>query len=69
MFRGSLIFLVVPSLMPIEGMINLYKYIDVIERKGILDMRKASPDGGEKFQDIVPCLSSEKVKTIFRKQH
>jgi len=55
--------------MPIEGMINLYKYIDVIERKGILDMRKASPDGGEKFQDIVPCLSSEKVKTIFRKQH
>jgi len=29
---------------------NLYKYIDVIERKAILDMRKAFPDGGGKFQ-------------------
>ena len=32
-------------------------------------MKKAFPDGGEKFQDIVPCLSSGKVKTIFRKQN
>jgi len=47
---------------------NLYKHIDVIERKAILDMRKAFPDGG-KFQDIVPCLSSAKVKTNFRKQN
>jgi len=29
---------------------NLYKYIDVIERKAIPDMRKAFPDGGGKFQ-------------------
>jgi len=36
--------------MPIEGMMNLYKYIDVIERKVIPDMRKAFPDGGRKFQ-------------------
>ena len=55
--------------MPIEGMMNLYRYIDVIERKAIPDMRKAFPDGGGKFQDIVPCVSSEKVKTIFRKQN
>jgi len=48
---------------------NLYKYIDVIEKKTIPDMRKAFPDHGEKFQDVVPCLSSEKVKTIFRKQN
>jgi len=53
--------------MPIEGMMNLYKYSDVIERKAIPDMRKAFPDGGGKFQDIVPYLSSEKVKTIFKK--
>jgi len=53
--------------MPIEDMMNLYKYIDVIERKAIPDMRKASPDGGGKFQDNVPCLSHEKVKTIFKK--
>ena len=32
--------------MPIEGMMNLYKYIDVIERKVIPDMRKAFLDGG-----------------------
>ena len=69
MFWGIFSFSVVASLMPIEGMMNLYKYIDVIERKAIPDMRKAFPDRGEKFQDIVPCLSSEKVKTIFRKQN
>jgi len=32
--------------MPIKGMMNLYKYIDVIESKAILDMRKAFRDGG-----------------------
>jgi len=67
MFWCSFSFSVVASLMP--GMMNLYRYIDVIERKAIPDMRKAFPDGGGKFQDIVPCLSSEKVKTIFRKQN
>jgi len=50
---GSFSFSVVASLVPIEGMMNLYKYIDVIERKAI----------------PVPCLSSVKVKTIFRKQN
>ena len=49
---------------------NLYYYIDVIKRKAILDMRKAFPADGGKFQwGIVPCLSPEKVKTIFRKQN
>ena len=55
--------------MPIEGLMNLYNYIDVIERKAIPDMRKAFPDGWGKFQGIVPYLSSEKVETIFRKQN
>jgi len=50
MFWGSFSFSVVASLMPIEGMMNLCKYIDVIERKAIPDMRKAFPDGGRKFQ-------------------
>jgi len=41
----------------------------VIARKVIPNMRRAFPDGGRKFQsDIAPCLSSKKVKTIFRKQ-
>jgi len=69
MFWGSFSFSVVASLMPNEGMMNLHIYIDVIERKAIPDIRKAFPDGGGKFQEIVPCLSSEKVKTIFRKQN
>jgi len=55
--------------MPVDGMMNLYKYIDVIERKAIPVMRKAFPDGGGKFQVFVPCLSSEKTKTISRKQN
>jgi len=69
MFWGSFSFSVVAPLMPIEGMMNLYKYIDVIGRKAIPDIRKIFPDGGGKFQNIVPCLSSETVKTIFRKQN
>jgi len=32
---GSFSFSVVASLMPIEGMMNLYNYTDAIERKGI----------------------------------
>jgi len=50
MFWGSFSFSVVDSLMPIEGMVNLHKYIDVIERKAIPDMRKAFSGGGGKFQ-------------------
>jgi len=45
MFWGNFSFLVVAPLMPIEGLMNLYNYIDVIERKAIPDMRKAFPDG------------------------
>jgi len=50
MFWGSFSFSVVASLKPIEGIMHLYKYIDVIERKAIPDMRKAFPDSGGKFQ-------------------
>jgi len=46
MFWASFSFSVVASLKPIDGMMNLYKYIDAIETKTILDMRKAFPDGG-----------------------
>jgi len=46
MFWVGFSFSVVASLMPIEGIMNLYKYIDVIERKVIPDMRKAFLDGG-----------------------
>jgi len=36
--------------MPIEGIMNLYKHTDVIERKIIPDMKRAYLDGGGKFQ-------------------
>jgi len=44
MFWASFSFSVVASLKPIDGMMNLY--IDAIETKTILDMRKAFSDGG-----------------------
>jgi len=50
MFWDSFSFSVVASLMPIEDMMNLYKCIDVIERKAIPVITKAFPDGGRKFQ-------------------
>jgi len=37
--------------MPMEGMMNSDKYIDVIESKVIPDMTKAFPDGGNDFQE------------------
>ena len=50
MFWSSFSFSEVASLMSIAGMTNLYKYIDVTERKAIPDMRKTLLDGGGKFQ-------------------
>ena len=57
------------SFMPIKDMMNSYEYIDVVERKVIPGMWRPFPDGERKFQqDYFPCLSSKKVKTVFRKQ-
>ena len=54
--------------MPIEGMMSSDKCIDVIKNKVILDMRRAFPDGKRIFQqDLAPCHSSKKVKSIFQK--
>ena len=46
------------------------RYIDipVSKKKVIPDMRRAFPDDrGIFLQDFVPCHSSKKVETIFRK--
>ena len=41
--------------MPIEGMMNSDKYIDAIEKKVILDIKRAFPDGRRIFQqDLSP---------------
>jgi len=49
---------------------NLYKYVDAIERKSYSRyVNRAFTDGGGNFQQVfAPCLSSKKVKTTFRKQ-
>ena len=64
MFSESCSFYRAGSLMPSdEGKMNLYKYIDVIERRVIPGMWRAFPDGGRKFQqDLAPGLSSKKWK-------
>jgi len=52
-------------------MMKLDKYMDVIERKVIPERKdryeRGISGGGVIFkQDLAPCLSSKKVKTIFR---
>jgi len=60
MFWDSFSFYGVGSLMPIEGMMNSDKYIDVTERKIIPNMRRAFPDcGGILQHDLAPCLRSK----------
>jgi len=67
MFWEIFSFSEVGSLMPIEGMVNLYKCIDVIERKVIPNMWRAFADGGGNFQqDYFACLSSEKGEDGFQ---
>jgi len=68
-FEKSFSYSEIGSLMSIEGMKNLNEYTDVFEIKLIPDMWSAFSDGGGQFQqDYCPCLSSKKVKTVFRKQ-
>ena len=68
MFWGSFSYSGVESLVPIEGMMNSDKCIDVIEKKIISNIRRAFPDDGGLFQqDLAPCHSSKKVKKVCRK--
>lgn len=48
--------------MPVNGMMNSDKYIDVLERKLLPEMRKLFPDNNGIFQqDLAPCHTSTKV--------
>ena len=68
MFWGSFSYSGVGSLVPIEGMMNLDKYIAVIEKNVIPDMKRAFSENGGIFQhDLAPYHSSKKMKTVFRK--
>ena len=50
MFWDSFSYSGLGSLVPIEGMMNSDKYIDVIEKKFISDMRSAFLDDGRIFE-------------------
>ena len=54
MFWGSFSFNGVGSLYLITGMMNADKYIDVIQRKVLIEMRTAFPDGGGIFYKTWP---------------
>ena len=55
MFWGSFSYSGVGSLAPIKDMMNSDKYIDLIEKKVISNMKRAFPDDGGIFQhDLAP---------------
>ena len=69
-FRDCFSFCGVGTLVPVDGMMNSGKYMDVIQRKIITHMRVTFRDGGGIFQhDLAPCLESKKVKEFFMKQN
>jgi len=57
----------VGSFVPVDGMMNSDKYMDVIQRKVIPHMREIFPEVGGIFQqDLAPCYASKKVKKFLQ---
>ena len=57
----------VGSLVPIEGMMNTDKYIDVLKRRAFPDLKRAFPgENGIFQQDLAPCHSSRKTVKFFQ---
>ena len=66
MLWGSFTYYVVGSLLPVEGMMNSDKYIEVVDKKVVRDLENAFPDGsGILQQDSAPCHKSKKVTKFF----
>ena len=67
MFWGGFIWKGVGSLVPIEGMMNTNKYIDVLKRRAFPDLKRAFPgENGIFQQDLSPCHSSRKTVKFFQ---
>ena len=67
MFWGGFTWKGVGSLVPIEGMMNTDKYIDVLKRRAFPDLKRAFPDENGIFQqDLAPCHSSRKTVKFFQ---
>ena len=68
MFWGSFSYYGVGSLLPIEGMMNAEKYIEVVKKKVIADLANAFLDGSGVFQqDLAPCHKAKKVIDYMKK--
>ena len=68
MFWGSFSYHGIGSLLPIEGMMNAGKYIQVLEEKVVRDLAKAFPDGSGVYQqDSAPCHRAKKVMVYMKK--
>ena len=65
-FCGSFSFKSIESLFPVKRMMNADKYIEVIQRKVVRDVKRAFPNGGGIFQqDLAPCNAAKKGKKVF----
>jgi len=56
----------VRSLVPVDGMMNSDKYVDVIQRKVIPHMRDTFPEGGGHFSKILSHAMHKKNEEIFQ---
>ena len=68
MLWGSFSFKGIGSLFPVKGIMNANKYIEVIQRKVVRDMKRAFSNGGGIFQhDLAPCHTAKKRKNFLKK--
>ena len=66
MFWGCFSYYGVGGLLPVEGMMNSDKYIDVLQKRVVPEMAKVFSDGSDIFQqDLAPCHTSRKVTKFF----
>lgn len=67
MFWGCFSFFGPEALVPVEGMMNGDKYLEIVRSRVIPLLQKLYPDNSGIFQqDLAPCHTSKKVKTFFR---
>ena len=64
MFWGCFSYYGVGSLEPVEGMMNSEKYLAVLTKKVIPEIRKLPEGLGIFQQDLAPCHTSRKVKNF-----
>ena len=67
---GSFSVRCVRSFYPVSRMMNADKYINVIQRKVMIDMKKAFPDGGGIFQQpVMPAAASGSCRPFSHNLH